>query len=432
MRPLRYLWRTPLLLLHVADRVSARAGRVQSAGRCAAASAANARSLDDALVVRRLVRIFGFRIRRIGEPLPGAVLFVANHVSWLDIELMHSQRIMSFVAKAEIARWPLVGWLATRAGTIYHQRGSTHSLGAVMERVVARLRERHGGRRVSRRRHRHRRSRAHVPRAHFPGCGRRQRAGAAGRVVLRQRRADGSCACRSRRGKISSPISCACSAVRRFEASVHFLEPVPLERATAAARPPTARARIAAALGLPKHEFAGAIPTASPGCAIRMCSRCWPRAACAAGCFAVAAPRSSKVPANTSWIAATACVCRVSTRAQSVLAQPRALAILLHGWEGSAQSSYILHTGARLLAEGCDVFRLNFRDHGKTHHLNAGLFHSCRIDEVVGAVGEVAKRFPERPLIIGGFSLGGNFALRVALRAPAAGIPLAGCLPCAR
>jgi 1-acyl-sn-glycerol-3-phosphate acyltransferase len=54
---------------------------------------------------------------------------------------MHSQRIMSFVAKAEIARWPLVGWLATRAGTIYHQRGSAHSLGAVMERVVARLRE---------------------------------------------------------------------------------------------------------------------------------------------------------------------------------------------------------------------------------------------------------------------------------------------------
>jgi len=54
---------------------------------------------------------------------------------------MHSQRIMSFVAKAEIERWPLVGWLATRAGTIYHRRGSTHSLGAVMERVVARLRE---------------------------------------------------------------------------------------------------------------------------------------------------------------------------------------------------------------------------------------------------------------------------------------------------
>jgi hypothetical protein len=110
---------------------------------------------------------------------------------------------------------------------------------------------------------------------------------------------------------------------------------------------------------------------------------------------------------------------------QTARARPRALAVLLHGWEGSVQSSYILHTGSRLLADGCDVFRLNFRDHGDTHHLNRELFHSCRIDEVVGAVAEIARRFPERPLVIGGYSLGGNFALRVALRAPAAGIPLA-------
>lgn len=111
--------------------------------------------------------------------------------------------------------------------------------------------------------------------------------------------------------------------------------------------------------------------------------------------------------------------------AQSCRAEPRALVVLLHGWEGSAQSNYILHTGACFLDEGCDVFRLNFRDHGETHHLNRELFHSCRIEEVVGAVAEVARRFPARPLILGGFSLGGNFTLRVALRAPAAGIPLA-------
>lgn len=111
--------------------------------------------------------------------------------------------------------------------------------------------------------------------------------------------------------------------------------------------------------------------------------------------------------------------------AQTKLPTARALVVLLHGWEGSAQSNYILHTGARLLAEGCDVFRLNFRDHGGTHALNRELFHSCRIAEVVGAVGEIARRFPARPLVVGGFSLGGNFALRVALRAPNAGIPLA-------
>lgn len=109
---------------------------------------------------------------------------------------------------------------------------------------------------------------------------------------------------------------------------------------------------------------------------------------------------------------------------QRVAGKPRATAILLHGWEGSAQSSYILNTATRLLDSGCDVFRLNFRDHGETHHLNSELFHSCRIDEVVGAVKQIAGMFGERPLVIGGFSLGGNFALRVALRAPAANIPL--------
>lgn len=110
---------------------------------------------------------------------------------------------------------------------------------------------------------------------------------------------------------------------------------------------------------------------------------------------------------------------------QTVLPQARALAVLLHGWEGSVQSTYVLHTGARLLAEGYDVFRLNFRDHGDTHHLNAELFHSCRIDEVVGAVAAVAGMFPQRPLVVGGYSLGGNFALRVALRARATGLPIA-------
>jgi uncharacterized protein len=109
---------------------------------------------------------------------------------------------------------------------------------------------------------------------------------------------------------------------------------------------------------------------------------------------------------------------------QRVADKPRALAILLHGWEGSAQSSYVLDTASRLLADGCDVFRLNFRDHGETHHLNQELFHSCRIDEVVGAVKLIAQQFPAQPIVIGGFSLGGNFALRVALHAPTAGITL--------
>lgn len=109
---------------------------------------------------------------------------------------------------------------------------------------------------------------------------------------------------------------------------------------------------------------------------------------------------------------------------QSALPQARGMVVLLHGWEGSVQSSYIMVSAGRLLAAGFDVFRLHFRDHGDTHHLNEGLFHSCRIAEVVGAVKAIQQRYTPRRLAIAGFSLGGNFALRVALRASAAGIDL--------
>jgi 1-acyl-sn-glycerol-3-phosphate acyltransferase len=138
-RPLRYLWRTPWLLLHVlvalpitmllvnpltarwttrGERVDHRVIRLWSAG---------------------LLRVFGLRTRRFGTPLPGAALFVANHVSWIDITLMHSQRVVGFVAKAEISRWPVVGWLASRGGTIYHHRGDNESLHGVMHQMVQRL-----------------------------------------------------------------------------------------------------------------------------------------------------------------------------------------------------------------------------------------------------------------------------------------------------
>lgn len=110
--------------------------------------------------------------------------------------------------------------------------------------------------------------------------------------------------------------------------------------------------------------------------------------------------------------------------AQDRLPKPRGLAVLLHGWEGSIESSYVLETGTRLLDDGWDVLRLNFRDHGGTHALNAELFHSCRIDEVMGALLDVEKRFPLQPRVLVGYSLGGNFALRAAVRAPAAGLSL--------
>lgn len=97
-------------------------------------------------------------------------------------------------------------------------------------------------------------------------------------------------------------------------------------------------------------------------------------------------------------------------------------AVLLHGWEGSSHSNYILSTGAHLYQQGFNVFRLNFRDHGDTHHMNPGVFHSCRLEEVLGGLADMQKRTRALNWGIAGFSLGGNFALRVALHGPSAGL----------
>jgi len=94
---------------------------------------------------------------------------------------------------------------------------------------------------------------------------------------------------------------------------------------------------------------------------------------------------------------------------------PRGMIVLIHGWEGSSDSTYVLSTGRFFFQRGYDIFRLNLRDHGRSHHLNRGLFHGALTDETVQAVGNIARLLPDRPCHLIGFSLGGNFALRVAL-----------------
>lgn len=102
----------------------------------------------------------------------------------------------------------------------------------------------------------------------------------------------------------------------------------------------------------------------------------------------------------------------------------RNLIVLLHGWEGSSDSLYVLSLASYLFGRGCDVFRLNFRDHGPSHHLNQDIFHSCRLDEVLGAMRRIQSLFPDQRLSVAGFSLGANFALRIAASVPASGIEL--------
>jgi 1-acyl-sn-glycerol-3-phosphate acyltransferase len=139
LRPLRYLWRVPLLSLHAFICLPITLMMINPL--CARMSIRGERLDHWAIRMWSLgmCRIFGFKTKRYGTPLPGAVLFVANHVSWIDITMLHSQRWMGFVAKAEIANWPVIGWVASRGGTIYHHRGSNDSLHGVMHQMVERL-----------------------------------------------------------------------------------------------------------------------------------------------------------------------------------------------------------------------------------------------------------------------------------------------------
>lgn len=140
LRPLRRLWRLPLLIAHVLLAMPLMLLAVNPLG--ARLRPGGLRLDHRAIRVWSLLlaRIFGIRVHAVGKPLPGGVLFVANHINWLDIVILHSQHMMGFVAKAEIARWPVVGWLATRAETIYHRRGHAASLDGVMHQMAERLR----------------------------------------------------------------------------------------------------------------------------------------------------------------------------------------------------------------------------------------------------------------------------------------------------
>jgi len=96
--------------------------------------------------------------------------------------------------------------------------------------------------------------------------------------------------------------------------------------------------------------------------------------------------------------------------------KPAGMIIIIHGWEGSADSTYMLSTGRFFYRLGYDVFRLNLRDHGNSHYLNEGMFHGALTEEAASAIIEIAGRQPDIPCYLIGFSLGGNFALRIALK----------------
>lgn len=115
------------------------------------------------------------------------------------------------------------------------------------------------------------------------------------------------------------------------------------------------------------------------------------------------------------------------TLAADVNEHPNAIghAVLIHGWEGSSDSVYVVSLGTYLYRRGYSVSRLNLRDHGNTYHLNEGPFHGFLIHEAAEACKQLCERFgADKPNLLAGFSMGGNFALRIAALASSMSIPL--------
>jgi 1-acyl-sn-glycerol-3-phosphate acyltransferase len=89
---------------------------------------------------RQMLRISGIELVVRGEPLAtGPVLLVANHISWLDILVLHSTGYCRFVSKSDIKHWPLVGAMAAGAGTLFIERESRRDAHRVVHHMVAHL-----------------------------------------------------------------------------------------------------------------------------------------------------------------------------------------------------------------------------------------------------------------------------------------------------
>jgi 1-acyl-sn-glycerol-3-phosphate acyltransferase len=85
----------------------------------------------------RLCRAIGMRVEVVGEIIPNT-LMVANHVSWLDIPIIGSQGPIGFVSKAEVREWPLIGWMAEIAGTLFIRRGANEA-GQINRQIEQRI-----------------------------------------------------------------------------------------------------------------------------------------------------------------------------------------------------------------------------------------------------------------------------------------------------
>lgn len=89
---------------------------------------------------RILCALIGVRIREVGTRSSASpALILSNHVSWLDISVISALSPVVFVAKSEVARWPVFGWLAKLQRTVFIDRQARHQTGAATREIAGRL-----------------------------------------------------------------------------------------------------------------------------------------------------------------------------------------------------------------------------------------------------------------------------------------------------
>jgi len=133
MRRVKALWRISRVLLHVlagAWRIRTVFPRLTQPQRDAEVQA-----WAQAMLARLAIKL----VVNGTPPSAGPVLLAANHISWLDIVVIHAARHCRFISKADIQHWPVVGTLATGAGTLYIERESRRDAMRVVHHMAERL-----------------------------------------------------------------------------------------------------------------------------------------------------------------------------------------------------------------------------------------------------------------------------------------------------
>lgn len=88
-----------------------------------------------------MVSRLGIRIIVRGHPAAGAgTLLMANHISWLDITALHAAMFCRFIAKGDVRHWPVIGYMAAQAGTLFIERASRRDAMRVVHQMAASLR----------------------------------------------------------------------------------------------------------------------------------------------------------------------------------------------------------------------------------------------------------------------------------------------------